>query len=910
MTLEGDVLLTTKLCRPLPRSEHISRQRLFDMLERGRSLPLTLVCAGAGFGKTTLVSEWLAYLERQTQEPAAPRSVWLSLDEGDNDLHVFVRYLIAAIQSVVPDACAQTVSLLNHRVAPPLALIYVTLANDLAHLSERLIVVLDDYHLIHNTQIHDLWNTLLRHWPQTLHLVLLTRYSPPFPLVTLRARGQMVEIRNRDLRLTLAEVETYLRLVLPISLADADLRALERQTEGWIAGLQLAGLSLRNGQNIAELLDALSGSNSEVTEYLADEVLFRQPPEVQEFLLETSILDPFCAELCDAVVVYEGATHRAAELLMTIVRNNLFIRSVDDGTQWFRFHPLFRDLLQRRLLARSGRDHANRLHRAAAAWYAGQGLPEKAIDYAIAGEDLVGAAQIMESELGRLLNREDRMGLERWLRLLPATLVESRPGLLLIKAFVGNFRWQLEDVARYTQQAEALLAQDENLNLSSDSRARIKGQIATLNSQYAFSHRQIKAAIQYAKDAYALLPPSYTYLRGGAMFWYALSMQVSGQAETAENELQAIFEEQSNKGDGFALRLLMAIGMIHLQTGRIERAEQTAKLMIRHAQRAQLTVIRAWAHYILGSAYYYQNRLTLAEVHFKEVVALRYQAHSLCAREGAAGLLSVYLASRQYADAQELLELFFEYDMDEKGVVDDITQSAHARLLLAAGKESEAFRWADTFDKPVSPMLQLLFELPQLTKARLLLSHESEGYHLQARHILRELCTLAENTSNTRLQVETLATSALRLKDRTESHVILLRAVKLAQSGGLIRPFVDLGIPMHDLLLSLPPSTTHTAFVSEILANYPTDAVLASTPTTISAATIQTVPLAEPLTNRELQIVGLMRDPLSTKEIAYKLNISYATAKRHSINIYGKLGVNSRWDAVAKAEALGILRSR
>lgn len=502
------------------------------------------------------------------------------------------------------------------------------------------------------------------------------------------------------------------------------------------------------------------------------------------------------------------------------------------------------------------------------------------------------------------------MGLERWLRLLPATLVESRPGLLIIKALVSNFRWQLEDVARYTQQAEALLAQDENLNLSSDSRASIKGQIATLNSQFAFSHGQIKAAIRYAKDAYALLPPSYTYLRGAAMFWHALSMQVSGQAETAEHELQAIFEEQSSKGDGFALRLLMAIGMIHLQTGSTERAEQTARLMIRHANQAQLAVILAWAHYILGSAHYYQNRLALAEIQFKEVIALRYQAHSLCARQAAAGLVSVYLASQKYADAQELLEFFFEYDLEEKGFVDDITQSAHARFMLATGKLNEALRWADSFDREVAPMLQLLFELPQLTKARLLLSHESEGALLQARHLLCELCTLAENTFNTRLHVETLATSALRLEDRTESHVILLRAVKLAQSGGLIRPFIDLGIPMRELLLSLPPSTTHTAFVNEILANFPTDAVLASTPTTTSTATLQTASLLEPLTSRERQIVTLMREPLSTKEIAYKLNISYATAKRHSINIYGKLGVNSRWDAVAKAEALGILRAR
>jgi len=910
MTMSRTTLLMTKLFRPSLRHEHIPRQRLFERLDGGLTSPFTLVCAGAGFGKTSLVSDWLEWLETRSTGPAAIRSAWLSLDEHDSELQVFVRYLIAAIRSVLPDAMESSENLQNHRVEPPLSEIYVTLANDLANLPEPILLVLDDYHLIHDADIHNLWNSLLRHWPEPLRLVLISRHSPPLPLVQLRASGRIVEIRNRDLRFSFDELAEYLNKVLAYPLDDNELKALEERTEGWLVGVQLASLWLRGGQTIRELMSALSGTGSEITDYLTGEVLFLQAPHVQHFLLESSILDPFCAELCDAVLSTESTDHSAAEVIQSIVRENLFVRSLDAAGKWFHFHPLFRELLQRRLVADFGREHVDGLCRAASNWFAAEGMPQKAIDYALAGGDVVGAARVMETELGNLLNREDRQGMERWLRMLPPDLVESRPGLLMIKVWVTNFRWQLQDVARYTQQAEAMLHGEAGKSLSQAERQVIEGQIAMSNCQYAYARGQPASAIELAKKAYSLLPSSWTYLRGAAMFWYAFSMLACGQGQTAEDELLALYETLPEKGDGLALRVLMAIGFINLQTGNPDRAEQTAKLMIRNSTRTQLDVIVAWAHYILGVAYYYQDRLTLAEAHFKEATALRYQAHSLCARQSAAGLVSVHLATGNHAEAQAISELLIEYDMAEKGVIDDITQSMHARFLAATGNLGEAHRWAATFDKPVHPFLLVLFELPQLTQARLLIAHESEAHHLQGRQILRELCGLAEGSSNTRLHVELLATSALAFGERIDSHVTVLRAIKLAQSRGLIRPFIDLGMPMYDLLTSLPPSATYNAFVEQILAHGPPRTEPERALRTVVTSTQNGDSLIEPLTTRETQIVRLMREPLSTKEIAHQLNISYATAKRHSINIYGKLGVSSRWDAVAKAEAIGILPTR
>ena len=910
MTSAGTTLLTTKLFRPLARHEHIPRQRLFERLDGGLASPLTLVCAGAGFGKTSLVSDWLQRLETQSTAPVAIHSAWLSLDEHDSEFQVFVRYVIAALRSVLPDALETTESLLNHRVEPPLSKIYITLANDLASLPEPILLVLDDYHLIHDTHIHDLWTYLLRHWPEPLRLVLISRHSPPFPLVQLRANGRMVEIRNRDLRFTLDELAEYLGKVLMVPPGDDELKGLEERTEGWLVGIQLASLWLRGGQTIAELMIALSSSGSEIMEYLTGEVLLLQAPHVQRFLLETSILDPFCAELCDAVLTKHNTAPEADEIIQSIVRNNLFVRPLDATGKWFHFHPLFRELLQRRLAADVGRDRVNSLYGAASEWFAAHDMPQQAIDHALAGEDIIRAAEVMEAELGNLLNSEDRLGLERWLRMLPPELVESRPGLLMIKVWVTNFRWQLEDVARYTQQVEDLLQGEAGNSLTKAMREVIEGEVAMSKCQNAYARGQAASAIELARVAYAQLPPSWTYLRGAAMFWYAFAMLACGQGEAAEGELLALYETLPDKSDGLALRVLMAIGLINLQTGTPDRAEQTARLMIRNAERTRLSIVVAWAHYILGVAGYYTDRLSLAESHFKEATALRYQAHSLCARQSAAGLVSVHLATGNHAEAQATVELLIEYDMAERGIVDDVTQSVYARYQAATGKLGEAHRWASTFDKPVHPFLLTMFELPQLTQARLLLTHASEVYHLQARQILRELCGLAESSSNIRLQVELLATSALAYRERIDSHVALLRAVKLVQTGGLVRPLIELGMPIYDLLTTLPPGATYDEFVGQVLARIPAMPGAESAPVAVESSTPHADLLPEPLTTREIQVVRLMREPLSTKEIAHQLDISYATAKRHSINIYGKLGVSSRWDAVAKAEAIGLLPSR
>lgn len=476
-------LITAKVSRPPLRADTVPRPRLVEQLYRGLDCPLTLICAGAGFGKTTLASAWINELATAEKAANAPLTAWLTLDEHESDLRSFVRYFIAALSTVFSAAGEQTLNLLEYRTEPPPDLLLATLSNDLTRLPGKTVLVLDDYHRIRGPAVHELLNGLLQHWPTPLHLVLVTRHTPPLPIAGLRARGEFVEIRNRDLRFSPDEVAEYVRRTWPVMLSLHDLNILEQKTEGWIAGMQLASLSLRVTGDVENVLSSLSGSNAEIAEYMADEILTRQPPIFRSFLLKTSILDRFNASLCKAIGSGEDPSWSVPAILDWLVHGNLFIVSLDNDRNWYRYHSLFRDLLQKRLLARMSRAKVNDLHRRAARWHADEGMLDTAIDHALAAQDTDMAAELMEQGLVVVLNREDRQTLERWLSLLPEGLVDSRPGLLLIKAFHHHFTWQLDAVLRATLKAEALLDQEEEEVTATEYRRALRGLIAELKAQ-------------------------------------------------------------------------------------------------------------------------------------------------------------------------------------------------------------------------------------------------------------------------------------------------------------------------------------------------------------------------------------------------------------------------------------------
>ncbi len=919
MTRESSTLITTKLHRPLVAGDHVERPRLLQQLQRGLSQPLNLVCAGAGFGKTTLVSCWLSSLEAPgAPEAGAVRTAWLSLDAQDSDLEGFVTYLVAALRTLFPDACAATLDLIHAQMEPPPELLAATLLNEIALLPERFILALDDFGAIGGEAVPELLNRLVQHWPPPLHMVLISRHNPPLPLARLRAHGQLTDIRSRDLRFTAEETAAYLDMALSAPLSQPVLAAIEQRTEGWIAGLQLATLALRTLSD-TEIDETISSvGEADAVQYLVDEVLSGQPLAIQDFLLRTSILDRFCAPLCEAVAGGEDARWPAQQSLAWIERANLFVVPLDRQQQWYRYHHLFQEMLRDRLLVRLGADGVRRLHRRAAAWLAGQGYVDEALHHALAADDQQQAAGLLERQLRDALNHDEWPALARKLRLLPEELVERRPWLLMTKAWTLSSSWQLGALPHVLDQIEALLAAEGEGSLSADELGdlpALRGQVAALRAQLAYLDNRPADALAYCQQALASLPKPWLYPRGGAMIYYGMSMQALGRGEDARLLLLSEYEGLADRTDAYALRLLLSLTIAHFQDGQLERARQAAQEMLHQAQRSRMSVPEGWAHYYLARVAYQWNDLNLAMTHFGELVDMRYRVHAHAARNGLIGLVHVYGIAGKLDAAWQTWQLLSQFDLEVTGHEAEETRALRAWLHLRQGDLVSAGRWADAFTGSVPDRPLIWLHHPHVTKARILLARGAQADLTGALEIANAFYAVAERTHNALASAKGLLLRALALtaQGHAEAARIALRqAVALAQPDGFIRVFVDFGSPMQVLLRQLSGKETSDEAIQRVLATFPDtqDGSAGEARAQPAPRSLKVAGLVEPLTTREREILLLLREPLSGKEIAHRLFISTTTFKRHTANIYGKLGVHNRWDAVAAAEALGIFPPR
>jgi LuxR family maltose regulon positive regulatory protein len=942
MAAQASALLLTKLNRPPVTGDWVDRPRLIEQLNHSlQQGPLTLVCASAGFGKTTLVSSWVESLTAGRgggMGGVTPpiRAAWLSLDESDSDLVVFLSYFVAAIRTVFPKSCAETLALLRAPNPTAQAPLVAALGNELERLPARMVLVLDDYYAIRDDAVHDLLSDLLRHWPQRLHLVLISRSNPPWPLASLRAKGQVVEIRTRDLRFTPDEAAAFLDKVLAAPLSPSMMALLDQRLEGWIAGLRLVTLSLGAGANAESELADLSGTHFEIADYLVDEVMASQTPAILRFLLATSILDRFCAPLCEWVLGSGAGSDDppcdAQARIQWLEDNNLFVIPLDNERQWYRYHHLFQELLQRRLVAEVGPARVTELHRRAAAWFEGQGLIDEALRHALTIHDLDLVAQLMVGGLCDVLNREDRATLDRWLRLLPDEFIQRHPWLLMIKTVVVSFSWQLAASWKLLGQVEALLAErplqgeegDEQVPRPGEAALRsgdshdlpvLRGMVATLRGQEAYIRGQADRAIAYTEEALAQLPNRWSYIRGAAIQYWGLSMQATGRGEAAQRTLIGEYESLLGKADAYSLRLLFAACFNAIESGDLEQARWLAQAMLDHATSGRLPQAVGFAHYFLGVVHYCWNDLDAAGQHFEELVDKRFSAHTQAARNGMIGLTRVHVARAEISSAWPVMELLSQYDLDRLGQEGEDARSLRAQLAYLQGDAETAYRWADAYAAPVVGRSLLWLQDPHMAKAHILLARGTDADVRSALDMLDVLYENAQRTFGIRRQIEILAPRALALEMQgkdADALAALRQAVELARPGGFIRVFVDLGPPMQTLLLrlagqgvALPAGT-----VRRILAAFPEPEQKIATGDAGARMRAANARLVEPLTDRELEVLSLLREHLSNKEIAHRLCLSPMTVKRYTVNLYEKLGVNKRWDAVVKAEALGILSPR
>lgn len=918
MTDQNQILLHTKLHRPRLPHNLVVRPRLLEVLNHTIDQQITLVCAPAGFGKTTLVCTWLEYMniDKSAVEASLP-AAWLSLDENDSELNLFLNYFIAALRTINEEACQETLTLLQARQQPPDAVLYATLSNELSELPGEVILVLDDYHTVRGTEVHNLFVELARHWPKPLRLVLISRIDPPIPLTSLRAKGMLHEIRTQNLRFTPEETAAYLNQMHLALRSQEDRHLLEERFEGWPAGLHLAVLSMRSASSQESVLSALSSENPNIAAYLVDEVLTHQFPAIQGFLLKTSILDRFSASLCEAIVGEMDIAWNARACLDWIERSELFITPLDDRQEWYRYHHLFQELLKQRLSTEIRADQVTDLHRLASVWFEEHGFIDEALHHALAAGDLDLAARQMNAGLRDVINREDRPTLERWLHLLPEEMIQRSPRLLMIKAWALEYAWRIDLQVQVLQQVEELLDSNVGASLPANDLQILRGQIHVLRAQQAYFSNQTPRAVDLCRQALALIPSSWTFARGGAMFYLGLSMQASGQAQATERLLLDEYESCGDKDDAYTMLILESLCFIYLNNGQLEQTRQIAQVLLERATRRGVPINKNWGDWFLGLAYYQRNELEAAAQHFTQIVENHYTAQITTYRDAVAGLAFIHQIKGESSQAFQLVELISQLDIEQKGSEDPRTRSLRARLMLMRGDPEGAGRWADSFTDLPPDQALLWLEEPQVTRVRVLVARGTYADLHLALQILDVLDEIAERTCKTRFQIENLALRALILEaldDTGHADAALMQALDLAHLGGFIRVFVNLGKPMQKMLRRLFSQGHSGELIRRILAAFQEDAknLLGSAspaqPKRQPSRANSTLP--EPLTQRELEVMSLLRDPLSIKEIALTLGISYATTSRHTVNIYAKLGANGRWDAVVKAEDLKILPPR
>jgi LuxR family transcriptional regulator, maltose regulon positive regulatory protein len=929
-----DVLLSTKLHVPWPVPGFVPRRRLVEALGEGLARGRVLVCAPAGSGKTALLADWA----RSSGRPVA----WLGLDGGDSDPARFWRYAVAALDRARPGLAGRVRPLLGPPPPRSFEALVTALINGLtAHPGpDEVLLVLDDYHLVDSGPVHESVAFLLDNLPPDLRVALSGRADPPLPLARLRARGQLAELRAADLRFTPEEAAALLGETAGPGLPGTAVAALTARTEGWAAGLHMAGLSLQGHADPAGFAAAFSGSHRFVLDYLTDEVLDGQPGQVRAFLLETSMLERLSAELCDAVTGRDGSQ----AMLQDIERAGLFLAPLDEVRGWWRYHHLFADLLRARLQAEQpGRVPA--LHRAAAAWCEEHDLADDAVRHALAAGDAAWAARLVERHVETLLGRSEGATLRRWLSELPAESVRDRPRLCLAQAYGAAQGFQLEALEALLDDAEHAFAVSgdepyrDPAGRSASVLANVPAGIAFLRASLARLRGDAALAAVYNRQALAQLGEDDWLMRSFVRWNRAVTDWLDGLLGPAERGLTEVLAELRSADDavrrvggeptevlrgveggadffaGFlAMRVCYDLAQVQRAQGNLDGALATYRQALEGAGESSQTAHVGLAHVGLAQVLYERNELTAALDHATRGVTLCQQlAFTLPL---AAGLAVVARIRRANGDTAGALEA-----MDEAGQVELSPQvvtllnpvpSQRAQLLLAQGDVHAAAQWTTAAGLSPDDEADYPHEPAYLVLARVLLAQNDPGPALT---LLQSLLDAASSQGRTGSIIEIQAVRALALAahgDHASGLGVLTEALTLARQHGYVRILADEGAPMHALLAQLAaarPGQQHAArridpgYLAALLrACDQADAV--PSPRRAAAAPPG---LAEPLTDRELEVLRLVAAGRSNQRIAHDLVVALDTVKKHVTHVLGKLGAANRTEAAARARQLGLI---
>ncbi len=911
-------LLTTKLETPRVRPDLVPRSHLVERVNAGLFRKLTLICAPAGFGKSTLLGEWAAGYGR----PIA----WLSLDAGDNDPTRFLSYLVAALQRIEETVGHNLLSALQSTQPPSIEELLTALVNQIGAISGSVVLVLDDYHLITIPPIHQAIAFLLDHLPANMHLVIATRSDPPLPIARLRGRAQLAELRQADLGFSAAEATEFLHQATDLALSAENVAALVSRTEGWIAGLQMAAVSMQGQENPTGFIQALTGSDRYILDYLAEEVFQTQPSDIQTFLLHTCILDRLSGPLCGAVLG-DNETSSSHQALEYLERHNLFVVPLDNERFWYRYHRLFADLLQRRL-HRAQSDLVPTLHRRASEWYEHNGPITAAIDHALWARDFERAAQLVELAAEATVKRSEVATLLRWVESLPEKVVRSRPLLIIFHA------WAL---LLSGCSIETLESRVRDIDTDADS---LKGKLAALHARIAALRGDITRASELSIQALEQLAEDDTFSRSMAIWTLGMAHWAVGDGvagRQALHEAARVSQESGNVMVAVTTLCRQAgLRMLHGQLHKAGTLYRQALVLATDEQGARLPVAGE-ALIGLGELCREWNDLKTAAGYLSEGIELTRRSSELAALGGLLSLARVRQAQGDTAGALDTLQQARQIALKTDAIdLDDLTVAlTQARLWIEQGDLEAALDWVkerklvidnvidevgglgpgttEGSDGDVHPtgtektpdiISYNLRMYEYLVLARLLLAQDRPD---EALTLLHQLLPVMEQRGRYKSVIEIHVLQALALEvqgDTTLALTALEHAISLAEPQGYVRVFVDEGASMAKLLRHGKTRGIAPKYVNELLAAFDVSAYgrMATSPVQSEMPA-----LVESLSERESEVLWFLATHLSSTEIADELLISPNTVRFHIKNIYAKLGVHRRSNAVDRARELGLL---
>ncbi len=916
-------LLATKLHRPALPIQWVERPYLTQRLQEGLALnrPLTLVSAPAGFGKTTCITEWLNTLE------ACPIT-WLSLDTADNDPGRFFAYFIAALQKVDTNLGQEIAGALHSGQLPSGEIVSATLINDISGLEKRFLVVLDDFHVIQDQFILQVLETIVTNLPPPLTLVLVTREDPPLPLARLRANNQLTEIRAKELRFSSQDAARFLNEVLNLSLSAADVATLEAKTEGWIVGLQLAALSIRDRTDPSTFIANLSGSHRFILDYLTEQVLRQQPDEIQHFLLQTAILDKFNSELCNVV------TGRAdgRSFLKQLFNTNLFLIPLDDEQQWYRYHHLFADLLRDRQAA-LGKTETAVLHQRASQWYAQEKMINEAMHHALAAEDYGTAVTLLEEHALHLIMQGYVKTVNGWVEAIPEQWRSQSPRTNLAFAWMHLLRGAYAQAAPYLAQLESAYS---NTQVKKTADRSIKAEWLVMRSLLLNKAGKSDEGLALAGEALAIVPKQDSRVRSLAYFGLASANQAMEKYRPAVDAYQKAIQH-GQAADNLIAEMLSvsSLAMMALERGQLHLANEiAAPVSNRIEQAGALSPITTVVYGILGEIHYQWYQTEKSRQHFQRALELStlggYKSGIINCRvllsrlSQLAGDLEA--AAQQIKEAAALMQLEIPEYVRQEVVAQQVQvylaqdRSAAAQSVL----QGQGFSFGDRFAFPTLPPEQMISYSPGLlynSSLRLLLYQVRAGReltHLSAGiELAGQLFARAREGRSTAVALEALLLRAqmqAALGNHRASEADYLTALKLAEPEGFIGVFVEQGQPVADVVARLSQQHRLDAcqpeYMQSLLAAFADRAAAGGDPAGQAAKrAVESEPsvLVDPLTDRELEVLSLMAEGLKYKEIAANLVVSVNTVRYHVKAIYGKLNVNNRTQAIEMARQSNIL---